>query len=171
MSEAAGTERHGRARALGVSRKTLSSILNGRAGISPEMAVRLSLAFGTTAESWMNQQVQHDLWHVERRRKKLRVAKLSAACLFGSSIQFRLTSRRSAASGPLTVSDISDEFSPLVGCSGPLAGACALPSAPNHQPVRPRSDTKARVATVDSPEITAWARIVIPLRFASAHFV
>jgi addiction module HigA family antidote len=67
------------ARALGVSRKTLSSILNGRAGISPEMAVRLSLAFGTTAESWMNQQVQHDLWHVERRRKKLRVAKLSAA--------------------------------------------------------------------------------------------
>jgi addiction module HigA family antidote len=43
------------ARSLGVSRKTLSSILNGRAGISPEMAVRLSLAFGTTAESWMNQ--------------------------------------------------------------------------------------------------------------------
>ena len=67
------------AHALGVSRKTLSGILNGRAGISPEMAVRLSLAFGTTAESWMNQQVQHDLWHVERRRKKLRVAKLSAA--------------------------------------------------------------------------------------------
>ncbi len=65
--------------ALGVSRKTLSSILNGRAGISPEMAVRLSLAFGTTAESWMNQQVQYDLWHAERSRKKLRVAKLSAA--------------------------------------------------------------------------------------------
>jgi addiction module HigA family antidote len=67
------------ARALGVSRKTLSGILNGRAGISPEMAVRLSLAFGTSAESWMNQQIQHDLWHVERRRKKLKVVKLSAA--------------------------------------------------------------------------------------------
>ena len=67
------------ARALDVSRKTLSGILNGRGGISPEMAVRLSLAFGTTAESWMNQQIQHDLWHVERRRRKLRVAKLSAA--------------------------------------------------------------------------------------------
>ena len=67
------------ARALGVSRKTLSSILNGRAGISPEMAVRLSLAFDTTAESWMNQQIRHDLWHVERHRKKLRVARLSAA--------------------------------------------------------------------------------------------
>jgi plasmid maintenance system antidote protein VapI len=43
------------------------------------MAVRLSLAFGTTAESWMNQQVQFDLWHAERKRKKLRVARLSAA--------------------------------------------------------------------------------------------
>ena len=67
------------AQALGVSRKTLPGILNGRAGISPEMAVRLSLAFGTTAESWLNQQAQHDLWHVERRRKQLRVARLSAA--------------------------------------------------------------------------------------------
>ena len=67
------------AAALDVSRKTLSSILNGRGGISPEMAVRLSLAFGTTAESWMNQQVQYDLWHAERNRKKLRVARLSAA--------------------------------------------------------------------------------------------
>lgn len=67
------------ARALGVSRKTLSGILNGRAGISPEMAVRLSVAFETTAESWMNQQVQYDLWHAERKRKKLRVIRLSAA--------------------------------------------------------------------------------------------
>jgi len=64
--------------ALGVSRKTLSAILNGRAGISPEMAVRLSIAFGTTAESWMNQQTQYDLWHAEQRRKRLRVMKLSA---------------------------------------------------------------------------------------------
>ena len=44
-----------------------------------EMAVRLSLAFGTTAETWMNQQIPYDLWHAERRRKTLRVAKLSAA--------------------------------------------------------------------------------------------
>ena len=67
------------AKALGVSRKSLSTILNGRAGISPEMAVRLSMAFGTTAESWLGQQVQYDLWRAERRRKKLRVARLSAA--------------------------------------------------------------------------------------------
>jgi antitoxin HigA-1 len=67
------------AKALGISRKSLSAILNGRAGISPEMAVRLSIAFNTTAESWLTQQVQYDLYHVERRRKKLRVARLSAA--------------------------------------------------------------------------------------------
>ena len=67
------------AKALGVSRKTLSAILNSRAGISPEMAVRLSIAFDTTAESWLNQQVQFDLWQAERRRSKLRVARLSAA--------------------------------------------------------------------------------------------
>ena len=67
------------ARALGVSRKTLSSILNGRAGISPEMAVRLSLAFNTSAESWLNQQLQYDLWHAERKRKRLRVGRLAAA--------------------------------------------------------------------------------------------
>lgn len=64
--------------ALGVSRKTLSAILNGRSGISPEMAVRLSLAFNTTAESWLSQQIQYDLWHAEKNRKKLRVRKLSA---------------------------------------------------------------------------------------------
>jgi antitoxin HigA-1 len=67
------------AKALNVSRKTLSAILNGRAGISPEMAVRLSIAFDTTAESWLNQQVQYDLWRAERRRSKLRVARLSPA--------------------------------------------------------------------------------------------
>jgi len=66
------------ARALGISRKTLSAILNGHAGISPEMAVRLSIAFGTSAESWLNQQTQYDLWQIERRRKSLRVRKLAA---------------------------------------------------------------------------------------------
>jgi addiction module HigA family antidote len=67
------------AQALGVSRKTLSNIINGRAGISAEMAVRLSLAFDTSAESWLNQQMQYDLWLAEQDRKKLRVRKLSAA--------------------------------------------------------------------------------------------
>ena len=66
------------AKGLGVSRKTLSAILTGRAGISPEMAIRLSLAFGTSAESWLNQQVQYDLWQAEKGRKKLRVLRLAA---------------------------------------------------------------------------------------------
>jgi len=66
------------AKALAVSRKTLSAILNGRAGISPEMAVRLSIAFGTSAESWLNQQVQYDLWRAEQGRRHLRVRKLAA---------------------------------------------------------------------------------------------
>jgi len=67
------------AEALGVSRKTLSAILNSRAGISPEMAVRLSIAFGASAESWLNQQTQYDLWKAEQNRKNLKVRKLSAA--------------------------------------------------------------------------------------------
>jgi|TARA_Y100000294_G_scaffold172531_1_gene187428 addiction module HigA family antidote len=67
------------AKALGVSRKALSSVLNGRTGISPLMAVRLSIAFNTSAESWMQQQAQHDLWLAEQRRGELKVKKLSAA--------------------------------------------------------------------------------------------
>jgi addiction module HigA family antidote len=67
------------AEALGVSRKTLSSIINGKAGISPEMAVRLSIAFDTSSESWLNQQTQYDLWQAEQHRNELRVKRLSAA--------------------------------------------------------------------------------------------
>ena len=67
------------AEALGISRKTLSAILNGRAGISPEMSVRLSIAFDTSAESWLNQQSQYELWHAEKHRGELHVKKLVAA--------------------------------------------------------------------------------------------
>ncbi len=65
--------------ALGVTRKTLSAILNGRAGISPEMALRLSIAFDTSPESWLNQQTQYDLWLAKKENKRLRVKRLSAA--------------------------------------------------------------------------------------------
>lgn len=67
------------AEALGVSRKTFSSILNGRAGISPEMAIRLSKAFNTTPESWLNQQAQYDLWLAQKKSKNIKVKKLYAA--------------------------------------------------------------------------------------------
>jgi len=64
------------AQALGVSRKALSEILNARAGISPKMAVRLSMAFGMPAESWLNHQAQYDLWPIAQRKKQLRVSRL-----------------------------------------------------------------------------------------------
>lgn len=64
---------------LGVSRKTLSAILNGRAGISPEMALRLAMAFDTSPESWLNQQTQYDLWTAKKTHKRLKVRKLTAA--------------------------------------------------------------------------------------------
>lgn len=67
------------AKALGVSRKTLSAVLNGRADISPAMAVRLSIAFDTSSESWLNQQSQYDLWNAEQHRKELQVTRLVAA--------------------------------------------------------------------------------------------
>lgn len=67
------------AEALGVSRKTLSAILNGRAGISPEMAIRLSIAFDTSAESWLNQQTQYDLWLARQTQQTFSVERLVAA--------------------------------------------------------------------------------------------
>jgi antitoxin HigA-1 len=65
--------------ALGVSRKTLSSILNGHSGISAEMAIRLSIAFNATAESWLLQQLQYDLAQVEPKRKSFQVKRFEAA--------------------------------------------------------------------------------------------
>jgi antitoxin HigA-1 len=67
------------AEALGVSRKTLSAILNGHAGISPEMAIRLSIAFDTSAESWLNQQLQYDLWRARQEHQSMKVEKLVAS--------------------------------------------------------------------------------------------
>jgi addiction module HigA family antidote len=60
------------AAALGVTRTTLSELVNGKRGISPEMAVRLSKVFGGSAESWLTQQAQYDLAQVRADRIKLR---------------------------------------------------------------------------------------------------
>ena len=60
------------AAALGVTRTTLSGLVNERHGISPEMAVRLSKAFGGSAESWLTQQALYDLAHVRADRIKLK---------------------------------------------------------------------------------------------------
>lgn len=64
------------AEGLGVTRKTLSLLLNGHAGISPEMAVRLSQAFGRSPESWLKLQTQYDLAQVERSAKKIKLKPL-----------------------------------------------------------------------------------------------
>jgi len=60
------------AAALGVTRNTLSELVNGKRGISPEMAVRLSKVFGGTEDGWLVQQAQYDLSHVHRERLKLK---------------------------------------------------------------------------------------------------
>jgi len=54
------------AKALGVTRKTLSALVNQRAGISPEMALRLSKVFGRSPEGWLKLQLQYDLWQTEQ---------------------------------------------------------------------------------------------------------
>jgi len=50
------------AKALGVTRKTLSTLLNGHSGISPEMALRLSKVFGRSPDGWLRLQIKYDLW-------------------------------------------------------------------------------------------------------------
>ena len=54
------------ANALGVSRKHLSSIINGHSAVTPDMAMRLAVVFETEAELWVNLQSQHDLWTVRQ---------------------------------------------------------------------------------------------------------
>lgn len=55
---------------LGVSRKTVSKIINGRGGINTDMALRLSRAFRTTPDLWLNLQRNYDLWHAARNSKE-----------------------------------------------------------------------------------------------------
>jgi len=61
------------AKVLGVSRQTLNNIVNEKTGISPEMAIRLSKAFGSTPESWLQMQVNYDLAEARRHENKIRV--------------------------------------------------------------------------------------------------
>jgi antitoxin HigA-1 len=64
------------AAALGITRKALSEVLNGRAGVSPAMALRLAKAFNTSAERWLALQQQYDLWQARRTVKLGRVRRL-----------------------------------------------------------------------------------------------
>jgi addiction module antidote protein, HigA family len=66
------------AKALNVSRKALSELVNGKTALSPEMAVRLELAFGKSAESWLAAQAAYDVWQFESKRDSLGVHELAA---------------------------------------------------------------------------------------------
>jgi len=65
------------AKALGVTRQALNNLLNGKSGISPEMAVRLAKAFGSRAEIWLGIQLDYDLAQVRRRHKQLGVKRVA----------------------------------------------------------------------------------------------
>ena len=54
------------AKGLGISRQALSNIINGHSGITPEMALRLEKAFGTSHQAWLTMQQKYDLWHAEQ---------------------------------------------------------------------------------------------------------
>ena len=67
------------ARGLGVTRQTLSELVNERTGVSVEMAIRLSKAFGSTPETWLGMQMAYDLWQVRSRAGEIAVERFEAA--------------------------------------------------------------------------------------------
>ncbi|MDP6657265.1 MAG: HigA family addiction module antitoxin [Nitrospinaceae bacterium] len=62
-----------RAKILGVARPTLSRVINGKSSISPEMAIRLAKAFGSTAETWIKMQATYDLAQTGKCAKQIKV--------------------------------------------------------------------------------------------------
>jgi addiction module HigA family antidote len=61
------------AKVLGVTRQALNNVVNGKSGISPEMAIRLTKAFGSTAETWLRMQVAYDLAAARKQESKIKV--------------------------------------------------------------------------------------------------
>lgn len=61
------------AKGLGIARANLSAIVNERGGISPELAVKLSEAFGNTAQFWVNLQKNYELWHAEKKVNRAKI--------------------------------------------------------------------------------------------------
>jgi addiction module HigA family antidote len=71
------------ARVLGVSRQALNNVVNGKAGISAEMAIRLAKAFGSSAETWLGMQAAYDLAQARRLESKIGVQRVNAAASSG----------------------------------------------------------------------------------------
>ncbi|MDE2904998.1 MAG: HigA family addiction module antitoxin [Acidobacteriota bacterium] len=66
------------ARGLGVTRQALSELVNERAGVSVDMAIRLSKAFGSTPETWLGMQMAYDLWQARERARQIKVESFAA---------------------------------------------------------------------------------------------
>jgi addiction module HigA family antidote len=67
------------ARGLGVTRQALSELVNQRTGLSVEMAIRLSKAFGSSPETWLGLQMAYDLWQARERMQAIQVRRFEAA--------------------------------------------------------------------------------------------
>ena len=67
------------AKILGVTRQTLSNLVNEKSGVSAEMAIRLSKGFGSTPEAWLRMQMAYDLWQAQQHAGKIKVKKVAAA--------------------------------------------------------------------------------------------
>ena len=76
--EALGLSVSSAAAALGVTRQALSNLVNGSSGISPEMAIRLEKAFGSTAEQWLRMQMAYDLAMARKSASKIKVKRIAA---------------------------------------------------------------------------------------------
>ena len=69
------------AQGLGVTRQALSDLVNGKAGVSVEMSLRLSRAFGSTPETWLGMQTAYDLWQARERANEIEVENFKAAAM------------------------------------------------------------------------------------------
>ena len=69
------------AQGLGISRQALSELINERSGISVDMAIRLSQAFGSSPETWLRMQMAYDLWQAREHAAQIKVEKFAASTL------------------------------------------------------------------------------------------
>ena len=70
------------AQGLGVTRKALSELINEHSSVSPEMAIRLEKAGWSTADTWLGIQLEYDLWHLQKRARKIKVTKFKETPAF-----------------------------------------------------------------------------------------
>ena len=77
--EPLGLSVKGAAAHLGVARQSLSELVNERSGVSVDMAIRLSKAFGSTPETWLGMQMAYDLWQARSRMDSIKVDRIEAA--------------------------------------------------------------------------------------------